>query len=339
MNVSPNSTSPTVASTAIVTGAASGIGRATVVQLLGEGWNVVGADLNADSLDALVTDMEHAGHAGRVSVVRTDVSAESDVIALIEHARSTHGRVDALINAAGIGGAFGRITEISVEDWDRSFAVLTRSVFLTCKHSAELMREQGGGSIVNVASLAALTGDSGLQAYSAAKAAVLQLGRVLATELGPDRIRVNTVAPGAIATPLNRAASERFEGSNLEASQPWPEVGRAENVAEAIVFCFRTFRVHHGSVCHRRRWPSGGRTAHRNFLGNQPPNKRRPRVQRGLNRNPIPRGRLECVGSQGSEKAIPRRSRGSAAGRIWMTLAKPTHPSPQDWNDSDDRIA
>jgi NAD(P)-dependent dehydrogenase (short-subunit alcohol dehydrogenase family) len=222
---------------AVVTGGASGIGRATVELFLDRGWSVVAADMNAAAGDALLTEHERAAADGRLAFQYVDVSEEADVQAMVETATSWTGRLDCLVNNAGIGGAFGPVTDIPVEDWDFTFAVLSRGVFLGIKHAARAMRAQGGGgSIVNVASLAALTGDAGLQAYSAAKASVLHMSRVFATELGPDRIRVNCVCPGAIATPLNPSVSQAFEGSEIARVQPLPFVGRPEHLASAIYF-------------------------------------------------------------------------------------------------------
>ncbi|MFC9840340.1 SDR family NAD(P)-dependent oxidoreductase [Rhodococcus sp. NPDC127530] len=223
--------------TVLITGGASGIGRATVRLFLDRGWTVVAADLNKASGKSLVAEYEQESSDGRLSFVQADVSREADVEHAVAHAASFNGALACLVNNAGIGGAFGSVTETSVEDWDYTFAVLSRGVFLGVKHAARVMREQGtGGSIVNLASLAALTGDAGLQAYSAAKASVLHMSRVFATELGPDRIRVNCVCPGAIATPLNPSASRQFDGSELARAQPLPFVGEPEHLARAIYF-------------------------------------------------------------------------------------------------------
>jgi NAD(P)-dependent dehydrogenase (short-subunit alcohol dehydrogenase family) len=222
--------------TVLITGGASGIGRATVSTFLERGWTVVAADLNAAAGEDLLEANRASVDAGLLHVARCDVSSEPDIEAAVTLAVDSTGRLDCMVNNAGIGGAFGAVTELTVEDWDYTFAVLSRGVFLGVKHAARVMRPQGGGSIVNVASLAALTGDAGLQAYSAAKASVLHMGRVFATELGPDRIRVNTVCPGAIATPLNPMASRAFEGTPLAEMQPLPFVGRPEHLATVIYF-------------------------------------------------------------------------------------------------------
>jgi NAD(P)-dependent dehydrogenase (short-subunit alcohol dehydrogenase family) len=219
--------------TAVVTGGASGIGRAAVERFLAEGWSVVAADLNAENGERLVADMAGAGHKEHIVFVRADVSVEDDVAASVAAAGEHFGRLDCMVNNAGVGGAFGPITELEVEDWDYTFAVLARSVFLGTKHAARLMLAGGRpGSIVNTASIAGRGAGAGPQAYSAAKAAVLNLTRTTAVELAAHRIRVNAICPGAIQTPLAGRAWETLPGD----AQPWPEPGRPEQIASVIFF-------------------------------------------------------------------------------------------------------
>src|SRR3712207_1439393 len=158
---------------ALVTGGASGIGRATVARLRAEGWKVVLADLNAENGERAATEL-----GAGVRFVRADVSEEADVAGAVRTCVAEFGRIDCVVNNAGVGGAFGELTNIAVADWDYTFAVLVRSVFLGIKHGARAMRAAGrGGSIVNTASVAAFSGGAGPQAYSAAKAAGLKIGR------------------------------------------------------------------------------------------------------------------------------------------------------------------
>jgi NAD(P)-dependent dehydrogenase (short-subunit alcohol dehydrogenase family) len=213
---------------ALVTGGASGIGLATVTRFVEDGWRVLLADYNADAGAAAA-----AGFGDAVRFVRTDVAREADVEAAVAECAGAFGAVDCVVNNAGVGGAFGRITDIEVDDWDYTFAVLVRGVFLGVKHGARAMRGRGG-SIVNVGSIAGYAAGAGPQAYSAAKAAVINLGRSAATELGPDRIRVNTVCPGLIVTPLVGDGSGAAEV--MAGAQPWPDLGRPADVAAVIAF-------------------------------------------------------------------------------------------------------
>jgi NAD(P)-dependent dehydrogenase (short-subunit alcohol dehydrogenase family) len=227
-----------VTSTALVTGGASGIGRATAERLLASGWNVVVADYHAAAGEALLAAWSDrwAGREPRLAFVTADVSREGDVEAAVARAVETFGGLDCVVNNAGVGGAFGPVTEIAVEDWDYTFAVLVRGVFLGTKHGARVMKTQGrGGAIVNLASIAGLVGGLGPQAYSAAKAAVVNFGRVVAVELAQHRIRVNTVSPGIIRTPLAESGRRDLDAA-MQGVQPWPDVGCPDDVAAVIEF-------------------------------------------------------------------------------------------------------
>jgi NAD(P)-dependent dehydrogenase (short-subunit alcohol dehydrogenase family) len=215
---------------AVVTGGASGIGRATVDRLLRAHWTVVLADLNEARGAEMADGREH------VSFIVADVSKEEDVANTVEHALETYGRLDCVVNNAGVGGAFGPLTELRVDDWDYTFAVNVRSVFLGTKHAARAFATQGhGGSIINVASIAGAIGGMGPQAYSAAKAAVIHFSRIAAAELAPKRIRVNSVSPGVISTPLVEMGGRDIE-MGIEGIQPWPVVGHPDDVARVIEF-------------------------------------------------------------------------------------------------------
>ncbi len=222
---------------AVITGGASGMGRATALRFLAEGARVVVADLNDAVGKEFLESATDAGHKSSLRFVRTDVAEEADVEAMIACAVGEFGRVDIVFNNAGIGGAFGAVTDLRVEDWDYTFAVLVRGVFLGIKHGARAMKRQGdGGSIINTASVAGLSGGSGPLCYSACKAAVVNLSRAASLELAPDLIRVNTICPGGILTPLVHRGSPDALRPRLQALQPWPEVGLGEHIAGAALF-------------------------------------------------------------------------------------------------------
>jgi NAD(P)-dependent dehydrogenase (short-subunit alcohol dehydrogenase family) len=222
---------------AVITGGASGIGAATVKRFCAEGAAVVIADLNDAGGRDLVESIAATG--GRATFQRTDVTAEADIRAAIDRAVTTYGRLDTIFNNAGLGGAIGPLEETSVEDWDRTQAVLLRGVFLGIKHAIPHLRAAGGGSIISTASVAGLRGGAGPHSYSAAKAGVVNLTRTAALELAKDSIRVNCICPGGIHTPL---LTSRFPGGSealtplLSMIQPLPRAGYPEDIAAMALF-------------------------------------------------------------------------------------------------------
>ncbi len=224
---------------AVVTGGASGMGRATVMRFLQEGARVLIADFNAETGADTVAQAVDAGHTEAVDFVRTDVASEADIQAMIERAVERFGRLDVLFNNAGVGGAIGPLTETTVKDFDYTMDVLAKGVFLGIKHGARVMQGQPeGGSIINTASIAGLSGDAGPLVYSAAKAAVISMSQSAAVELARDKIRVNAICPGFIATPLAAGSSERVAGTQdrFAQAQPWPEFGDGQHIAGAALF-------------------------------------------------------------------------------------------------------
>ena len=226
---------------AIVTGGASGMGRATVMRFLADGAKVIVADLNETNGAETVAVARANGHGDSIAFVRCDVAREADVAATVAEAEKRFGRLDIAYLNAGVGGAFGPIAETSVEDWDYTFAVLVRSVFLGMKHASLAMKKHGpdgvkrGGVILVTASIAGMVGGGGSHAYSAAKAAVISLIENVAAELGGERIRVVGIAPGVISTPLvHRGRPEKFERQFNH--QPWPDRGEPEVIADVASF-------------------------------------------------------------------------------------------------------
>lgn len=221
---------------AVITGAASGMGRATAARFAGEGAAVVIADLNEEGGAAAVRECKENG--GRAVFQKTDVTAEAAVKAMIERAVKEFGRLDITYNNAGLGGALGSIEHVTVEDWDRTQAVLLRGVFLGMKHSIPEMRKVGGGSIISTASVAGLAGGNGPHSYSAAKAGVVNLTRSVALEVAKDKIRVNCICPGGINTPIfniisdDRATIEQL----LSKVHPIQRAGHPEDIANMALF-------------------------------------------------------------------------------------------------------
>jgi len=222
---------------AVITGAASGMGLATARRFLKEGAHVVIADLNVANGEGAMAALKDEGLGAQARFIRVDVAAEADIEAMIALAVADFGRLDILFNNAGVGGAFGALTDIHVDDWDYTFDVLVRGVFLGLKHGARRMLAQGdGGSIINTASVAAFSGGGGPLAYSAAKAAVLNLTRAAAAELAPHRIRVNAICPGPILTPLMHGGRPDQVQVTMKDFLPWPEIGQPDDIAGAALF-------------------------------------------------------------------------------------------------------
>jgi NAD(P)-dependent dehydrogenase (short-subunit alcohol dehydrogenase family) len=227
--------------TAIITGAASGMGRAAAILFAREGANVAAADLNASGGEATAVEASGQG-GGRCVFQRTDVSSEADIEALVARAMSEFGRLDVMFNNAGIGGAVGPLEFVSVEDWDRTQSVCLRGVFLGIKHAIAPMRAAGGGSIISTASIAGIDGYPGLHAYCAAKAGVVNLTRSASIDLACDNIRVNCIAPGGVSTPILYSGGGVFGGNKESAdavlvhAQPLPIAGQPEDIAQAALF-------------------------------------------------------------------------------------------------------
>lgn len=222
---------------AVITGGANGIGRATVLRFLDEGARIVFGDMNETTARETLDLAAHAGRSNAVRFLRTDVTREREVEALIRLAPAEFGRLDCVYNNAGVAGAIGPITHLAAEDWDFTFDVLVRAVFFGMKHAARVLKAQGqGGAIISTASIAGIHGGDGPQAYSAAKAAVINLTRAVAVELAADKIRVNCICPGVILTPLLHRGSPEALAPVLQTTQPWPEPGQPEYIAAAALY-------------------------------------------------------------------------------------------------------
>ncbi len=186
---------------AVVTGAAQGIGSGIARVFAEEGARVIVVDIQEDQGHAEVENIVSQG--GMAEFIQADVSQEADVTAVFDRAVRQHGTVHMVVNNAAIC-LVKTVEESTVEEWDRVMAVNVRSIFLTTKYAVPQMRKQGGGSIVNVASVGSFIGQQQTPAYIASKGAVLLLTRTLAVDYGPDNIRVNCICPGITDTPMLR---------------------------------------------------------------------------------------------------------------------------------------
>ena len=185
---------------AIVTGGASGIGEATARMFAAEGARLVIADMDGSAGETLAKEL------GDAIFCRTDVTLENEVANVVAYAVDRYGRLDCMVNNAGIVGAIGSICDTPYNHWKATLAVLLDGVFFGCKHAARAMLASSTrGTILNTASVAGLRGGFGAHAYSTAKHAVIGLTRSVASELAPHGVRANAVAPGAVVTPLIEA--------------------------------------------------------------------------------------------------------------------------------------
>ena len=222
---------------AIITGAGSGIGAASARRFVEEGARVLVADMHDVKANALVDELGDAA-----AFFRADVSREDDVEAMVGAAIARWGRLDIMFNNAGFGGAIGPIETITTDDFDITFDVLVKGVFLGIKHATPIMREQGSGSIINTASVAGLQAGWSPHLYSVAKAAVIHLTKSVALELGDYGIRCNCICPGIIATPLAagfaKATDEQLDEMKrrLGRTQVLGRIGDPVDIANAAVW-------------------------------------------------------------------------------------------------------
>lgn len=224
---------------AIVTGAASGIGRATALALAQAGAAVVVADLNEDGAQTVAKQIEARGQRARGQGV--DVGDEAAVAAMVEAAVESFGGLDILHNNAAdsdpaLMGRDGPIADLDAEVWDRTMRINLRGPMLGCKYAIPRMLERGGGAIVNTSSASGLTGDETRAAYGASKAGLQSLTQYVATQYGKQGIRCNAIAPGVIATAALAANVPAEQIAIYEANTLAPRLGRPEDIAAAVVF-------------------------------------------------------------------------------------------------------
>jgi len=218
---------------AIVTGGARGIGGAIATAFAAEGADVVIADVLGE--DVATPVLESIANAGRRSLlVRTDVSDEQQVRAMVDQAYAEFGAVDILVNDAGIFGQFF-FHELTVEEWDRVLGVNLRGVFLCTRFVLPRMLERGSGNVINVASQLGQIGGIEMVHYSASKAGVIGLTKALAREVSTKGIRVNAIAPGPILTDMMAQETEEWAARKL-AELPIGRFGEADEIAPTAVF-------------------------------------------------------------------------------------------------------
>ena len=226
---------------AVITGGCSGIGLGTVELFVAKGAQVVAADIQ-DEKGAML----EARFPGKVRYAHCDVTQEADIAAAVKLAGDAFGGLDILFNNAGISDRMGAITEVTAEGWNWIFEVLVRGPALGMKHAAPMMIARGGGSIINTASIAGLQAGFGPIAYSTAKAGVIHMSRVAAAQLSRQKIRVNAICPGLIATSifgaslgLPREVADQMAARVAEHAagvQPVPKAGLPDDIAQAALY-------------------------------------------------------------------------------------------------------
>lgn len=217
--------------TVIITGAASGIGKATAELFAKQGANVVISDIRVAEGKAATESIVAEG--GSASFFETDVSKPEDMEALVNFAVRTYGNLDVAVNNAGIGGELNPIADLSIEGWQKVISINLNSLFYGMKYQIKAMLRNNGGSIVNISSILGSVGFAGSAGYAAAKHGVIGLTQTAALEYSAQGIRVNAVGPGFIETPLLDALDAEMK-QQLVALHPIGRLGKSEEVAELV---------------------------------------------------------------------------------------------------------
>ena len=221
---------------ALVTGASSGIGLATVKAFAEAGAAVVLADINEDALRTATDELTSAGH--QAIGVTCDVADEAQAASMVDHTVATYGRLDMAFNNAGVVGFTGDLADESAESFDKVTAVNLRGIWTCMKHELRQMRTQGSGAIVNCSSLGGLVGQAGRASYHATKHGVIGLTRSAAMDYAPRGIRINAVCPGVIDTPMSAAMGQDQAEAMKEIlrDQPIGRKGRPDEIAAAALW-------------------------------------------------------------------------------------------------------
>jgi NAD(P)-dependent dehydrogenase (short-subunit alcohol dehydrogenase family) len=219
---------------ALISGAASGIGISTALRFAEEGATVIGFDLNpaGENWQAIVSCAPDS------QFLTGDVTSETDIISAVELVTKKYGRIDVLVNAAGVS-SYGGTTDVEEDEWDRVMNINVKGSFLFAKHAAKAMLEKLSGSIVHIASIEGMVGINGQLSYGTSKGAVIQMTRNMAADFAKSGIRVNCVCPGAIETPLTAALKDeslKAVKQQMESAHLMGRFGEAIEIANAILF-------------------------------------------------------------------------------------------------------
>ncbi|MBO8173421.1 MAG: glucose 1-dehydrogenase [Bacillaceae bacterium] len=220
---------------AVVTGGGGGIGRATALCMAREGAAVIVSDIDIASGEKTVRIIRESG--GQATFAECHVAEPAEVEQLMEQAVNTYGGIDVLFNNAGIGNAELRLSELTVEEWDRVVDVNLKGVFLGMKYAIPHMVQRGGGSIINTSSVLGVKGKKYTGPYNASKAGVITLTKNAALEYGKHKIRVNAIAPGVIDTAIvDGWKAQEWKWEIISKANALKRVGRPEEVAQAVLF-------------------------------------------------------------------------------------------------------
>ncbi len=217
---------------ALITGAASGIGRATALLFAKEEAKIAVADYVPAGGQETVKMIQKAG--GDAVFIEADVSQAANVERMVKTTVNAYGQIDILFNNAGVGQTGDSMLETTEDEWDRVLNINLKGVFLCSKYAIPVMLDQGGGVIINTASIAGLVGLPGIPAYGVSKAGVIQLTRMMAAEYGRQNIRVNCICPGAIQTPMTESVSLPMDA--YIQVQFLNRTGQPEDIARAALY-------------------------------------------------------------------------------------------------------
>jgi NAD(P)-dependent dehydrogenase (short-subunit alcohol dehydrogenase family) len=227
----------------LITGAGSGLGRATAVRLASEGAKLALVDISEKGLDATVVAVKEVAADAEILVATADVSKESDVESYVAKTLETYGRIDGFFNNAGIEGRQNLTEAFTAEEFDRVVSINLRGVFLGLEKVLAVMHEQGSGSIVNTASVGGIRGVGNQSGYAAAKHGVVGLTRNSAVEYGQFGVRINAIAPGAIWTPMVEGSMRQIDAENPRKAaeqfiqgNPTKRYGEAPEIAAVVAF-------------------------------------------------------------------------------------------------------